>query len=288
MTHATRLDAYRNTLRASMIATFIAFASLPLEVPRYGFWPLGALDLAHGIQALVLAVVLVRFGKGWSTRVLDALFVFLVAPYFVTLWLPPVFELMLHGHVFEPLLGHHFLMLALAMLSPSSYRLSVALIAAVAIEAMMLAEHLHDLGGATELTREPAFTLLFAGIALAVQWSAFRRRELAIELTKLETRSDAQARTTRLLLALRDRANSPLQTLEIGVSLLERRNAAPGSVVEALRGALTKLVDLQRSLCDLDANAPPQAAPRHLDVEADVETSVRELRSPPRPAGDQA
>jgi hypothetical protein len=49
--------------------------------------------------------------------------------------------------------------------------------------------------------------------------------------------------TARLFLNVRDRANSPLQTLEIGLALL-KRGQPKSTLLDALLGALKKLVGL--------------------------------------------
>jgi hypothetical protein len=52
-------------------------------------------------------------------------------------------------------------------------------------------------------------------------------------------------KTARMLLTLRDRANSPLQTLEIGLALLKRQQPE-SAISDALLSALKKLIDLHQ------------------------------------------
>jgi hypothetical protein len=233
-----------------------------------------------------------RYGKGWSVRTLDKVFVALVIPYLVTLWLPPVEELE-HALPAEPLLGHHFLILVLAIVSPSSYRLSLALILTFTTEAVVLSAYLRERAAGAAISREPYFTLLFAGIAVAVQWSVFRRRALIVELERSKIRSESYARTARILLTLRDRANSPLQTIELGLSILEKRVQGQREITTLLRSALKKLVDLQQSIAELQpADAPDSVVPldalRPLDpglpLDSDLPGSDRPRE--PRPAKD--
>src|SRR4029453_13654723 len=60
---------------------------------------------------------------------------------------------------------------------------------------------------------------------------------------ELEARVATSEMTARLLLTVKDRANSPLQTLEIGLALLKRQQPE-SAIADALLIALKKLVDL--------------------------------------------
>lgn len=269
MTEIERVQAYRNTLRACVIALWVATTSVPLDADHYGFWPLGLADLLHAVQATALFLWLWRRGARWSARTYDHVFAFLFAPYLVTIWLPQIYDLRA-GTLVEPLLAHHFGLLALAILAPASLRWGVGLIALLTAHGIALWAVLAHATESPALAREPWFTVLFAGTALGILWSRSRRAELVHQLAAIEARASATARLNRVVLGLRDRANTPLQTLEVAISVLEKRGGQDDATLSAMRRAVEQLVALQKVL----SQAGPAGS---LQVRVDLERELREL-----------
>jgi hypothetical protein len=112
---------------------------------------------------------------------------------------------------------------------------------------------------------------LTAGVAIGFLWSRIARRDLELRLTRAEAHAEAMTRFGRVMLGLRDRANTPLQTLTIVQDLLTEDGCVPPRVVTAFRLAVSRLVELQRTISGL---AIPQSS---LKLEVDLERSVVEL-----------
>ena len=191
----------------------------------------------------------------------------------------PVFALAEHaltttGLVWVPMTGHRLVMLAISVLAPSSLWLGGGLIAAFALEAVVL---WYALGLATHpgvrSPWEPWVTLIYGAVALAML--AYRVRSHTIELKLREARAEAEAleRLARLFLAVRDATNTPLQTLELCLTLLERRHPESAPTTQAMERALRRVRSLTQRLGSVD----PLVVWREGDESFDADTLLRHL-----------
>src|SRR5262249_34219133 len=136
----------------------------------------------------------------------------------------------------DPLLPSKLRALAIALLVPSSLRLGAILLLTNTFVALALAESLRAAGPAFGwYLDEPWLTLLFAGLAFVPPPVRRRARPLDEALARERARSDALPGLARLVSAVRDRANTPLQTLELGLALIGEERPA---LVEPMRAAL--------------------------------------------------
>jgi hypothetical protein len=117
------------------------------------------------------------------------------------------------------------------------------------------------------------FTLLFATIAVALVASRYRQRRLGAQLASAAARADALAHHTAFVLAFRDQANSPLQTLEIGLSTLERRLPEQSAILRSLRAALQRLTNIHRTLGSVAIKTRAEDA-----ITPDLEGELSKLR----------
>lgn len=275
MSATARLLAYRNTLRVSVIVFVIALVSIPLDTLRYGWWPLGAGALLHAIEAAVLGIALWRTGPRWSVKACDVAYAALLAPYLVTIWLPQVFDHQA-GILAEPMIAHHFVLLGIAILPPHHFRWGLVLLGVFTAHALGLWITLEGVGMSRSLEREPWFTLLFAGISVGLMWSSWRRHDLSLRLARAEARADALDQFNRVMLALRDRANTPLQTLELSIAVLEREATELAPSLATMRRAISQLVAAQEPVSRAAVN--DSTSPLH---GVDLDRELRELGAPP-------
>jgi len=268
----TQRESYQTALLGCAVTVLVELAGMLVDHRFYRSWLLVAFDLAHAVQAAILGVVLWRFGRSWSVRTCDWLIVALALPFLVTTWVPQhaVIE---HGRLVEPFLAHNFLLLGLAFLAPSSLRLTLGLIALTVLQG--IAMWLPVRAVAQLPWREPFFTLLFATIAVALVASRHRQRRLGAQLASAASRADDLARRTALVLAFRDQANSPLQTLEIGLSTLEHRLPEQSTILRSLRAALQRLTNIHRTLGSVDIKTRADDA-----LTPDLEGELSKLRHP--------
>jgi hypothetical protein len=239
-------EAARAALLTCLIVFFAQSAYLVLDRPLFGAGAVVLLDGLHAALAGLLALWLWR--RRPSTAGCDLVFLLVALPYLPIFWLAE-FQGAALGLVREPLLGHKIVVLGMALLAPSSLWLGAGLIAAFAVHAAIMlaalrAHGYHLVGEGAE----PWVTFLFAAVSIAYLVSRANRRAITLRLAHARAEARANQQMARLFLGLRDRANTPLQTLELGTALLERRLPAQHSLVERLRKAVSRLRELSVEL----------------------------------------
>jgi hypothetical protein len=268
-----RARAWRGTVVGCVLVvlTELAYAFIDHEVFHGEALP--ALRVLHVLWVLLLLGLLVSRRHRLSSRAVEACFAGAVLPFL------PLFALAEHamtglGLVWVPMTGHRLVMLALGVLAPTSLWLGGVLIGALALEAAVL---WYALGLGTHpgvrSPWEPWVTLIYGGVALAVL--AYRVRSFHIELRLREARAKAEAleRLARLFLAVRDATNTPLQTLELSIALLQRRHPECASTTQTMARAVQRL----RSLAQRLGIADPLVVWREGDESFDAETVLQHL-----------
>jgi hypothetical protein len=267
--HATQ----RTLASISLVIAAVNVLSLLLDPRDHAYRPLFVTDLAHGVIAIVIAIAAARARAPWSETTSDLVFVVVTVPFLVGLWLPQSFDAS-RGTAIDPMLAHHFLLFGIAVSAPS-WRSGVAMISVFTIHAIVLWHTLTGAVSAPALDREPWFSVFFAVIASMLLYTRERRRGLEQRLAAAEARAGTLTQVSRLLLALRDRANSPLQTLEIAIAMLEQQHRVE-DLLPPMRRALARLVAIQQTLAIDELRAAD------LDVPLDLEAALRELLVAPR------
>jgi hypothetical protein len=174
-----------------------------------------------------------------SVRLSSRVFAAVALPYLLIFAVAEV-AMAASGRMWMPLTGHRLLMLGIGLLAPTGPRLGVGLIGAFALESVILWYGL-GLHSRLQMPWEPWITLVWAGAGGGML--AFRVRTQRIERRLLLARAEAESleRVARLLLVLRDGANTPLQSLELAVTLLRQRSPDNAALLNTMARALTQL-----------------------------------------------
>jgi hypothetical protein len=269
--------AWRSTtFGTGMVAlTELAYAFLDYRV--HGTFQLPVLRVLHVLWSLGVLGVLLARRHALTPRSIDGLFVAAVLP-FLPLFAVAEHAMALSGRTWEPMTGHRLVMLAISVLAPTRLWLGGGLIAAFALEAVVLWYALgmvHLLGG---FVWEPWLTLVYGGVALGLL--GWRVRNHTIELKLRRARADAEAleRLARLLLALRDAANTPLQTLELALTLL-RQGGAGGNpaLLASMERAVHRLRALTQRMAAADALLVWHKGEESFDAESVLKALEAEL-----------
>jgi hypothetical protein len=170
----------------------------------------------------------------------------------------------------------------IAVLSPSA-RLGGALIGAFTVAPFV------QFSGWPEAIRQSVFLPdlwlipMYAVIALVLL--LYRRRSVRLQRLLSDARADRLTleRLARVSLALRDLANTPLQTLTTGVDLLRRKLGAEQVVLQSMEHALLRLHDLKRALAPFEQHVEWRPREESFDAVAQIEQIAADLgRSPGR------
>ena len=121
--------------------------------------------------------------------------------------------------------------------------------------------------------------------AIAEVLLSYRRRSLRLQRLLSDARADRLTleHLARVSLALRDLANTPLQTLTTGVDLLRRKLGAQQVVLQSMEHALLRLHDLKRALAPFEQHVEWRPREESFDAVAQIEQMAADLgRSPGR------
>jgi hypothetical protein len=258
------------TMMAALGATLCAMAILLTRgqgvLPVHAYGAKGALDAT-------VAIFLVATRRRPSLRRATWALVLLMA---TALPLVSYVELpLLRAHrPYTALLGHKVIMLGLGLTGASRYGLTLALILVTAADALALYFGL-QLGRHKDVIvmAEPSVTLVFVLVALLSLRLREQRRVASVQLLRAETEAAALHRRAAMFLALRDRLNSPLQTLVISAAA-RPDSALPPHSRERIRRAVCQLVALSRTLAELDAVIPARARTAALDAEGTLRSAA--------------
>ncbi|WP_224371966.1 hypothetical protein [Hyalangium versicolor] len=234
---------------------------------------LPALRALHVLEALGLLVLLFARRGTASPRLSSGIFSAVAVPYLIIFAVAEV-AMASSGLVWQPLTGHRLLMLGIGLLAPMGMGPGLGFVGAFALEGVVLWYGL-GLQNRLEMPWEPWITLVWGGTACGLL--AFRVRTQRIEQRLLKARSEAESleRVARLFLAMRDAANTPLQSLEVGVSLLQQRSPENAQLLLTLERALGQL----RSLTARMDIADPLVNWDSADTTIDSEEVLRNLEA---------
>jgi hypothetical protein len=248
-----RLDASELTTarRQTMVGALLGFcgniAGAILTSVLYGGGLGNTLRYGHAVLcAIVFAVVWMRAP---SRRGLLGLFATMVVPIMPLLivWTLAVPE----ARLSESFIAFKMVMMGVALLTPLSLSLGLALLIGFSVEVVVL----WALGLAGNLPGEPWVTLFYAVFAAALLVQRASERRLTRQLVQANAEASALDRIARSSLLVRDRMNTPLQTLSLSIEMLdERLVTADGAreTVGRMRRALVKLTELSHKLAEED------------------------------------
>jgi hypothetical protein len=173
--------------------------------------------------------------------------------------------------------------IAIALLAPSEM-LGVALIAGVT--GLVVAQY--SMWPVARITSapllEPWQTVVIGGAALGMLHARRRHVRLMEELARVRTEATWVKRAARLSMSVRDIANSPLQTLQLGAELVRAEGAPVVDILDRLDRAISRLSDLNRALAPLASLCPPPAFGFDAvdDLEREIASSLRGRAEGPR------
>jgi hypothetical protein len=237
------LHAYR----ASVLACLINAAGAPVDIwlgrnlPEFPAWP----ALLSSAAGLLLAAILVlrrqRATLAFSSGIFllnNAVllwFLWTTAPYFSGSAAP-----------WTPFQANKLGMLIVAALGPELLPGAVVILGFL-LSALVRMDRLTEAQGRSN---EPTILVVFAIVALALLVFRVRGMQLERALARSKAEADAAHELNRRLLSLRDLANTPLQSIEVGVALLEKQCPEAIGVTEKLARAVERMRNLQPLLSE--------------------------------------
>jgi hypothetical protein len=159
------------------------------------------------------------------------------------------------GLSFEPFMRQRVAVLVFAVLAPRQVWVTFTMIGAFAVQVCL--EFFIPSFGATHFgPAEPWITLLYFATAMWIAWSRSRHLSRERRLERRLSRATAAARAAQVEQAVLDLANSPLQVIELQLTLLEERRRPVPPEAAPIRRALARLRALNRILSSRDHGGP--------------------------------
>ncbi len=261
---------------AQLGATFFVGTLLVIAIPatawaQFRIDTVSAAWLAFGglCGVVMLIYLVVTRRRPSSGRALFAVLVmFVIASIVIT---NDQWRLAQLGRPYMPFLGHELLMVTLGLTLATRFKLGVALIAVTAANALALWFVL-GLEARRDIIplAEPWLVLIVMLVGLVSLRMLEQRQIASFQLLRARSTALAMQRQTAMFLALRDRLNSPLQTLVLGAGGASA--SLPNGDVARMRAAIERLVELSRELARIDVHGA--------DADLSLDTA-RELRRQP-------
>ena len=238
-----RLEIWYSCVVASALMAVAQLATLEVDRHILGR-PFFVLRLPYLFVALACLIVLLHQRKKLGFQALQLMMVALTLSAFPYIWVSQA-AFANSQNPWIPFYGFQITALAVAMFRyGNGVRFNVFLLAALTIEAAAFWWRFHL--GSDRLLAQSGYiwNILLTGLCAATLLIARYQYERTLRrFIELEARAATVETTARLFLTVRDQANSPLQTLEIGLALLKRQQPE-SAISDALLSALKKLVDL--------------------------------------------
>lgn len=256
-TAPTAAELWRSSLILA-VTTAVAAGVLALghmNIPGLSLWQ----DLQLLLVSTSLAGLLVFWCRRPNAVLCRIAFLAVVASAIVAMTVNQ--HLLAESRRLFPFMGHKAMLVAIALIARSR---SLGLIAIGAVTLAGTLQALASGGTTAAVGSEPLLTCLFAVIAVVMLLLRSRGHsaERALVLARADTTAAQHLAST--FLAIRDLANTPLQTLVLAIGVLERRHGTESELVGGMKRALEQLQRLNEVLVtaelDLRADSP------HLDA----------------------
>jgi hypothetical protein len=201
------------------------------------------------LQALVVGAALfgglVARRQRPTTRIGSAAFLLMTASLLVAIWVTQS-RLVARGLPWQPFQGEKLGAVGVALIAPAEPWVGATCILSYGVTAVAQYFTFPDAVRARLPVGEPGMTVLYALIAIGVL--AQRVHAARSEQRRLAAEAEAAAieQLARAVIALRDLANTPLQTLELAVGLLRRQHPEATALTGPMERALVRLRELNR------------------------------------------
>jgi hypothetical protein len=187
----------------------------------------------------------------------SALVALVLWPLFAVFWLDEA-ERSAAGALWVPFVGPKMAVLGAALLAPTT-TLGLVLIAALTVETGVLAAtfHLKGLDGLEGVHGEPWITFVYAGISVGLLVHRHKRLLAERLASRATATAEAMRKQARVFMALRDLSNTPLQTLDVNITLLRDQAPQAALLTERMARAIARLNEMSRLLASQQEQITP-------------------------------
>jgi hypothetical protein len=244
-----RYEALTAALLIALAQTAFCFIGPGTHRPL--FW----LRVANAATSALVALVLWRLRPSLRRSIIG--FLVVAVPLFAVFWLDEA-ERSAAGALWVPFVGPKMAVLGAALLAPTT-TLGLVLIAALTVETGVLAAtfHLKGLDGLEGVHGEPWITFVYAGISVGLLVHRHKRLLAERLASRATATAEAMRKQARVFMALRDLSNTPLQTLDVNITLLRDQAPQAALLTERMARAIARLNEMSRLLASQQEQITP-------------------------------
>jgi hypothetical protein len=266
------LRAHRVTVAAAIL-TLLGTGLMLFSWRDFPAHPIRDLQIAAIVLSVASLVVLFIQRQAPSKRVALGAFLVVLAPVCAFFWFNDSIRATQQA-CWVPFEGNKVTMLLIGLVAPPSLSVGLVAIGAFAASGLVHFAVMPDVVRSSMVRGEP-WTLL-AYIGMAIGTLVFRLRSIDLEDKVREAQAEAAIlhEVARLSLAVRDLANTPVQTLEVLGHLLLRPEIDLQVVQGRLHRAVARLKELGHLLSKYDVATTAHATSSSLDSLAIVTEKV--------------
>lgn len=275
------LASFRISGRSTiLIAAFIMVVSELILIPSIWnnshFVFVEILRYIHLFISLAILVGASLYKKSWPDWMSPLFYVLMVIPVFVIGWFNQV-AMATSQEMWKPYVGFQPVFFGLAVLFSGSFLLNFLLIVIFAIESLVLWFHLESYHTSNLLASgEPYSIMLFAFVSLCLLVFRYQDERTYRNLMLQKARSELVENLAKIFLSIRDRANSPLQSLYLLAEILKRKKTVDQDVIYILENSITRLNTLNKKLIRYESYVPWEKQ-KHLMSDEEIDTWMLEL-----------
>lgn len=243
--------AWRSTTAATALVTLTELAYIFIDLRVYPEPGVALVRAAHVGACVALLAWLFARRRTPTPRLASGIFVAMTVP-MLPLFAYAEASMAATQNLWAPLMGHRLVMLGVGLFAPASFGLGAALIGAFALEAVVLWYALGLGQRLPAMVWEPWVTLVYGAVATAMLGFRVRSRLTEYRLRRARAEAESLERLARLFLAVRDASSTPMQTLQVGTTLLRKRAPECAPVLDSMDRALERLRVLTQRMATSD------------------------------------
>lgn len=238
-----------------MVAVVLTLVGMPIQlaishgVGRTTQWP--------ALTCMAIAAVFLAFLYGRRHRpsagIANTVFLVDAAIIIATLWLANV-AYAHSGRTWIPFEANKLGIITVAVIAPELW-VGIVGIAAYAGAVYVQMATIEPADRTHFALAEPWATTVIALFSTVFLVHHLRRRALERELARVKAESAAMQRAARVVLAVRDLSNTPLQTIALATAIAKERHPDLVPVMEGVERSLARLTDLDRALREEERRA---------------------------------
>jgi Ca2+/Na+ antiporter len=227
-----------------LFAVFTVISQLVLLYPLRGHdtVPRSIRFAFVGVAAIVVLHAFARRNR-WNQKLAMILFLLIVVPVYVLAWVNHA-SAARGQELWVPLEGFPAIFLVLAVLIPGAYWVNAILMVGFVVEAVIIWRVLDVPHVETAVVwHEPWVSVTYVVIAAGLLLFRIAHDHMHRELERSRSRAEMLEQVARIFLTIRDRTNTPLQTLVLAVAVLRAKYPEAVELTELLSRSTDRIID---------------------------------------------